>query len=140
MVVKMIRSYKQLKRINSFDERFQYLKLKGFVGENTFGYDRYLNQALYKSTRWINARDSVIIRDSGCDLGILGCEIFNKIIVHHMNPITIEDIELNRDEVFDIEHLVCTSMSTHNAIHFGNESKLLKLPVIRTKNDTCPWL
>jgi hypothetical protein len=140
MVVEMIRSYTQLKRMITFDERFKYLKLKGFVGESTFGYDRYLNQYLYKSRRWTNARDSVIIRDSGCDLGIIGCEIFNKIIVHHMNPITIEDIELNRDEVFDMEFLICTSMDTHNAIHFGDESKLLKLPIERTKNDTCPWL
>ena len=136
----MIRCYKQLIQIPTFDKRFQYLKFKGFVGESTFGYDRYLNQALYKSTRWINIRDSIIIRDGGCDLGIIGCEIFNKIIVHHMNPITIEDIELNRDEVFDMEFLICTTMNTHNAIHFGNESKILKLPIERTKNDTCPWL
>lgn len=140
MVVEMIKSYSQLKRMRTFDERFQYLKLKGSVGESTFGYDRYLNQSLYKSKRWINIRDSVIIRDGGCDLGILGCEIFDKIIVHHMNPITIEDIELNRDEVFDTELLICTCMNTHNAIHFGNESKILKLPIARTKNDTCPWL
>jgi hypothetical protein len=140
MVVEMIKTYSQLKRLITFDERYQYLNLKGFVGESTFGYDRYLNQALYKSRRWINVRDSVIIRDDGCDLGIVGCEIFDKIIVHHMNPITIEDIELNRDEVFDPELLICTTMNTHNAIHFGNESKILKLPVTRTKNDMCPWL
>lgn len=140
MVVKMIKTYSQLKRMHTFDERFKYLKLKGFVGSDTFGYDRYLNQDLYKSARWRNIRDSVIIRDEGCDLGILGCEIFDKIIVHHMNPITIEDIELNRDEVFDIEFLICTNMNTHNAIHFGDESHLLKLPVTRTKNDMCPWL
>ena len=136
----MIKTYSQLKRLLTFDERYQYLKLKGFVGESTFGYDRYLNQALYKSRRWINVRDSVIIRDSGCDLGIVGHEIFDKIIVHHMNPITIEDIELSRDEVFNVDLLICTAMNTHNAIHFGNESKLLKLPTARTKNDTCPWL
>jgi hypothetical protein len=140
MVVKMIKTYAQLKRLNTFDERFAFLRLKGLVGESTFGYDRYLNQMLYKSKRWINSRDSVIIRDGGCDLGIVGCEIFDKIMVHHMNPITIEDIELNRDEVFDPEFLICTTMNTHNAIHFGNESKILKLPVVRTKNDTCPWL
>jgi hypothetical protein len=136
----MIKTYSRLKRLNTFDERFSYLKLKGLVGESTFGYDRYLNQFLYKSKRWINARDLVIIRDGGCDLGIVGCEIFDKIIVHHMNPITIEDIELNKDEVFDPEFLICTTMNTHNAIHFGNESKILKLPAVRTKNDTCPWL
>jgi len=136
----MIKTYSQLKRLDTFDERFSYLKLKGLVGESTFGYDRYLNQFLYKSKRWINARDLVIIRDGGCDLGIVGCEIFDKIIVHHMNPITIKDIELNKDEVFDPEFLICTTMNTHNAIHFGNESKILKLPAVRTKNDTCPWL
>ena len=140
MVVKMIKTYSQLKRLNTFDERFKYLKLKGFVGSDTFGYDRYLNQDLYKSARWRNVRDSVIIRDEGCELGIIGCEIFDKIIVHHMNPITIEDIELNRDEVFDIEFLICTNMNTHNAIHFGDESRLLKLPTTRVKNDMCPWL
>ena len=140
MVVEMIRSYRQLKRLNTFDERFQYLKLKGLIGESTFGYDRYLNQELYKSTRWIQTRDSVIIRDGGCDLGASGCGIFNKIIIHHMNPITIEDIELDRDEIFDPEFLICTTHNTHNAIHFGNESRLLKLPIVRTKNDTCPWL
>lgn len=140
MVVKMIKTYSQLKRMNTFDERFKYLKLKGFVGSDTFGYDRYLNQDLYKSARWRNVRDSVIIRDEGCDLGIFGCEIFDKIIVHHMNPITIEDIELNRDEVFDIEFLICANMNTHNAIHFGDESHLLKLLITRTKNDMCPWL
>lgn len=140
MVVEMIRTYRELKRIETFDERFKYLKLKGSIGESTFGYDRYLNQALYKSKRWINARDSVIIRDGGCDLGVLDCEIFGKIIIHHMNPITIEDIELDSDEIFDPEFLICTTHNTHNAIHFGDESKILKLPVARAKNDTSPWL
>lgn len=140
MVVEMIRTYKELRKIQSFDDRYQYLKLKGFVGDNTFGYDRYLNQALYKSKRWLQTRDVVIIRDNGCDLGVLDYQIFGKIIIHHMNPITIEDIELNRDEVFDPELLICTTHNTHNAIHFGDESKILKLPIARTKNDTCPWL
>jgi hypothetical protein len=140
MEEEMIKSYRQLKRLNTFDERFKYLKLKGFVGDSTFGYDRCLNQALYKSKRWLQTRDVVIIRDSGCDLGMLDCQIFGKIIVHHMNPITIEDIELDRDEVFDSELLICTTHNTHNAIHFGDESRLLKLPIARTKNDTCPWL
>lgn len=136
----MIKTYTNLLKLNSFEDRFQYLKLKGFVGKNTFGYDRYLNQLLYKSARWLQTRDNIIIRDSGCDLGILDYQIFGRIIIHHMNPITIEDIELNRDEIFDPEFLICTTHNTHNAIHFSDESKILKLPSIRTKNDTCPWL
>lgn len=95
---------------------------------------------LYTSKKWLNIRDGIIIRDLGCDLGIEDYEIHGKIIVHHMNPITIEDIELDRDEMFDPEFLICTTHDTHNAIHFGNESLLPRLPIIRRRNDTCPWL
>ena len=136
----LIKRYTELRRLKSFEERYRYLRLSANVGDNTFGYDRYLNQMLYTSKKWLNIRDSIIIRDLGCDLGIEDYEIRGKIIVHHMNPITIEDIELDRDEVFDPEFLICTTHDTHNAIHFGNESLLPRLPIIRRRNDTCPWL
>lgn len=135
----MIRNYKNMTRVQSFEERYEYLKLSGVVGESTFGFDRYLNQLLYKSKKWKQTRDRVIIRDGGCDLGIDDREIHDRIIVHHMNPITIEDVELERDIVFDPEFLVCTSLNTHNAIHFGDISKIQRLPIERRKNDTCPW-
>lgn len=135
----MIRSYSELRRLKTFEERYRYLRLVGRVGTSTFGFDRYLNQVLYRSGRWLRTRDIVIIRDEGCDLGIEDREINDKIIVHHMNAITPEDIELNRDEVFDPELLVCTSDNTHRAIHFGDESRLQRLPVARRRNDTCPW-
>ncbi len=136
----LIKCYTELRRLKSFEERYRYLRLSANVGDNTFGYDRYLNQMLYASKKWLNIRDGIIIRDLGCDLGIEDYEIHGKIIVHHMNPITIEDIELDRDEVFDPEFLICTTHDTHNAIHFGNESLLPRLPIIRRRNDTCPWL
>lgn len=136
----MIKCYTELRRLKSFEERYRYLRLSANVGDNTFGYDRYLNQMLYTSKKWLNIRDGIIIRDLGCDLGIEDYEIHGKIIVHHMNPITIEDIELDRDEMFDPEFLICTTHDTHNAIHFGNESLLPRLPIIRRRNDTCPWL
>jgi len=139
-VITLIKCYTELRRLKSFEERYRYLRLSANVGDNTFGYDRYLNQMLYSSKKWLNIRDGIIIRDLGCDLGIEDYEIHGKIIVHHMNPITIEDIELDRDEVFDPEFLICTTHDTHNAIHFGNESLLPRLPIIRRRNDTCPWL
>lgn len=138
MIVK-IRTYSNLKRIRSFEDRYQYLRLGGIVGKKTFGVDRYLNQMLYTSPRWLNARDNIIIRDLGCDLGVEGYDIYGRIYVHHMNPITIEDIELERDEIFDPEFLICSSFNTHSAIHYGDESLLPQLPIIRKKYDTCPW-
>ena len=139
-MITLIKCYTELRRLKSFEERYRYLRLSANVGDNTFGYDRYLNQMLYSSKKWLNIRDGIIIRDLGCDLGIEDYEIHGKIIVHHMNPITIEDIELDRGEVFDPEFLICTTHDTHNAIHFGNESLLPRLPIIRRRNDTCPWL
>lgn len=139
-MITLIKCYTELRRLKSFEERYRYLRLSANVGDNTFGYDRYLNQMLYTSKKWLNIRDGIIIRDLGCDLGIEDYEIHGKIIVHHMNPITIEDIELDRGEVFDPEFLICTTHDTHNAIHFGNESLLPRLPIIRRRNDTCPWL
>lgn len=139
MTKKMIRNYRELRRLKTFEERYFYLQLKGIVGESTFGFDRYLNQILYTSDRWLRTRDNIIIRDNGCDLGIEGYEIHGRILVHHMNPITIEDVELERDIVFDPEFLISTTLRTHNAIHFGDASLLPKLPIERRRNDTCPW-
>lgn len=134
-----IRTYSNLKRIRSFEDRYRYLRLGGIVGKKTFGADRYLNQILYTSDIWLAVRDKVIIRDLGCDLGVEGYDIYGRIYVHHMNPITIEDIELERDEIFDPEFLICSSFNTHSAIHYGDESLLPQLPIIRKKYDTCPW-
>lgn len=120
-------------------ERYQYLKIHGKVGEETFGLDRYINQSLYKSQRWKNIRSQVIIRDNGCDLGVDGHEIDRYIVVHHMNPITLEDIEEERDVVFDPEYLICCTSRTHQAIHFGDEGLLPKDYVERKPNDTCLW-
>lgn len=120
-------------------ERYQYLKIHGKVGEETFGLDRYINQSLYKSQRWKNIRSQVIIRDNGCDLGVDGHEIDRYIVVHHMNPITLEDIEEERDVVFDPEYLICCTSRTHQAIHFGDEGLLPKDYVERRPNDTCLW-
>lgn len=138
-VLLMIRTFRGLMRLKIFTERYEYLRLDGVVGESTFGYDRYLNQMLYTSKRWRRTRDKIIIRDNGCDLGMENYEIHGKIFVHHMNVITIEDIELDRDIVYDPENLICSSLNTHNAIHYGDSSLLPRLPVKRRKNDTCPW-
>lgn len=135
----MIRTYSELITLPTFEERYRYLRLGGKVGEETFGFDRYLNQIFYKTDEWLRVRDYVIIRDNGCDLGIEGREIHSRILVHHMNPITMEDI-LNRSEyLLDPEYLICTVKRTHDAIHYGDDSLLFKDPIIRTKNDTCPW-
>lgn len=135
-----IRTYSELSVLPTFEERYEYLRLDGIVGEETFGFDRYLNQRFYKrDPEWLRVRDFVIIRDLGCDLGIEGREIHGKIIVHHMNPITKYDL-INRTKfLLDPEYLICTLKSTHDAIHYGDENLLMKGPVERTKNDTCPW-
>lgn len=135
-----IKSYRELSRLKTFKERFDYLKLSGVVGASTFGYDRYLNQKLYTSQRWQHTRDQVIIRDGGCDLGIEGYELNDRIIVHHINPITAEDIENDESIIFDLNNLISTSHNTHNAIHFSDESLIPKGPIERKRNDTCPWL
>lgn len=140
MSMNNIRTYSELITLPTFEERFNYLKLDGLVGQETFGYDRYLNQHLYqRNPRWKKARDKVIIRDDGCDLGVEGFEIYGKIIVHHMNPITMDDILNDRDWIYDPEFLICTVHNTHNAIHYGDEKLLMTAPIVRTKNDTCPW-
>lgn len=115
------------------------MRLVGSVGKETFGFDRYLNQIFYRSQKWKSIRDHVIIRDNGCDLGVEGYEIHGRVIIHHMNPITIHDIEHESEFLLDPEYLICTIHNTHNAIHFGDESLLIKAPVERTMNDTCPW-
>ena len=127
----MIKSYSELKKIRTFDGRYEYLKLQGIIGETTFGFDRYMNQLLYNSRRWKKTRDIVIIRDKGCDLGIEGLDIHDRILVHHMNPITISDIENESDIVFNPEFLITTNIDTHNAIHYGNEHSLRKTYIDR---------
>lgn len=135
-----IKTYTELSRLSTFEERFRYLQLNGVVGQDTFGWARVINQWLYqRSQKWKKVRDEVIIRDNGCDLGILGREIYDRIIVHHMNPLTLEDLENESPFVFDPEYLISTTHNTHNAIHYGDERLLMKDPIIRTKNDTCPW-
>lgn len=135
-----LRTYSELITIPTYLERFNYLKLGGRVGKDTFGFDRYLNQRMYQNDpRWKKARDLVIIRDNGCDLGMPGYEIYGKIIVHHMNPITLDDILHDRDWMYDPEFLICTVHNTHNAIHYGDENLLPKAPIERLPNDTCPW-
>lgn len=135
----MNRCYSELRQLGTFIERFRYLRIGGVIGESTFGFDRYLNQTLYKTKRWRSVRDKVIVRDGGYDLGIPGMLIDGKAIVHHMNTITLEDIQEGRDWVFDPEFLICVSLDTHNAIHYGDENLLPKLPEERKPNDTCPW-
>lgn len=135
-----IRTYSELITFPTFEERFRYLNLDGVVGKDTFGYDRYINQQLYhRSRKWKKARDEVIIRDNGCDLGIEGREIYGRIIVHHMNPITMEDVVNDRDWIYNPEFLICTTHITHNAIHYGDEHLLMTAPIERSPNDTCPW-
>lgn len=134
-----IKSYSELSKLSTFEERYQYLRLGGSVGQATFGFDRYLNQVFYRSQRWKAVRDKVIIRDNGCDLGVEGYEIRGRIIIHHMNPITVKDIEKESEFLVNPEFLICTIHSTHNAIHYGDENLLIKPPIERSKNDTCPW-
>jgi hypothetical protein len=135
----MTKSYSELILLPTFLERYRYLKLGGIVGESSFGFDRYLNQVLYKSREWKSVRDRVIIRDNGNDLGVADYPIGKIIVVHHMNPITMDDIVEANPIIFDEEHLISVSLNTHNAIHFGDENLLPKLPVERKAGDTCPW-
>lgn len=135
-----IKTYSELITLPTFIERFRYLKLDGRVGEATFGFDRYLNQTLYRSPKWKHFRRGIIVRDMGCDLAHEDYEIVGElIIVHHINPLTIEDL-INQDpKIFDPENAISTRLNTHNAIHYGDESLLITEPVVRTQYDTCPW-
>ena len=135
----MIRTYTDLIQLPTFKERYEYLRLGGLVGQDTFGFDRYLNQKFYHSHEWKQIRNKVIIRDEGRDLAMEGYELHNNIFIHHMNPIKPEDLINVPDEILNPEFLVCVSKRTHDAIHFGDASLLPNLPVERTPNDTCPW-
>ena len=135
----IIRTYSELITLQTFEERYRYLRLGGRVGQETFGFDRWLNQKFYKDPEWLRVRDFVIIRDNGCDLGIEGREIHSRILIHHMNPITTEDIVKRSKYLLDPEYLICTVKRTHDAIHYGDENLLILNPIERTKNDTCPW-
>ena len=134
-----IKTYSELITIPTYEERFEYLRCNSAVGKETFGFDRYLNQVLYNSMDWKRLRRQIIIRDNGCDLALEGYTIYGKIIIHHINPISLDDIMKERSIVFDPENLVCVSFNTHNAIHYGDASLLSTGPIERTPNDTCPW-
>lgn len=134
-----IRRYSELKKLETIEERFGYLQLRGNVGSETFGFDRYLNQDFYSSWEWKQARNEVIARDLGCDLGLDGYEIFDKVYVHHMNPISVTDITHFNEEILDPEYLICVTHRTHNAIHYGNEQLLPRGPIVRRPGDTKLW-
>lgn len=136
----MILTYTELIKFKTFEERFGYLSLSGFVAEETFGFDRYINQQFYHSKKWKSIRDSVILRDNGCDLAIDGREIYDGIVVHHMNPLTRNDIINETEMALDPEYLICTTHNTHNAIHYGDIGLLITTPIERRKNDTSPWI
>lgn len=135
----VVRTYSELIQLETFEERYRYLKLNGFVGRDTFGFDRYMNQIFYRSEEWRQIRDYVIVRDNGCDLGMKGHDIRGKILIHHMNPITVSDIRDSTDQLLNPEYLICVTHATHNAIHYGNEDLLVVAPIARFANDTCPW-
>jgi len=134
-----IRSYSELSRLHTFEERFEYLRLNGEVGTSTFGFDRYINQQFYTSNEWKRARYDVIVRDNGCDLGISGYEIYGALLIHHVNPISVDDIIHGEDWIFNPEYLITTTQNTHNAIHFGTDKLLPKVVIARIPNDTKLW-
>ena len=136
----IIRTYSELSKLKTFEERFEYLRLDGRVGEDTFGFDRIFNQRFYTSQEWRAIRNKVIVRDGGCDLGVPGHDIYGqRIVIHHMNPISLEDLENKSDILLDPEYLITTIHDTHNAIHYGDISRLGVSWYERTPNDTCPW-
>jgi hypothetical protein len=134
-----IRTYNELRRFDTFEDRFRYLSLRGQVGDPTFGYKRELNQRFYRSREWRNLRQDVILRDNGCDMGLPGYEIFDKIIIHHMNPMSIDEVVEGDDSLLDTRYLICVTHKTHNAIHFGDENQLPKQHVDRQPGDTKLW-
>lgn len=135
----MIRSYRELRRLETFEERYAYLSLRGTVGESTFGFDRWMNQRFYKSQEWKRVRNEVVLRDFGCDLGIPGYEIYTGLLVHHMNPMSSDNIAQFDDWIIDSNYLITTSLQTHNAIHYGDVSLLPRGPVVRQPGDTKLW-
>ena len=134
-----IRTYSELIQLPTFEERYRYLRLRGSVGEETFGFDRVFNQRFYSSPEWKRLRREIIIRDNGCDLGIADREICGNIFIHHINPIMLRDIETSSEFLLNPEYLICTSFETHNAIHYGDENLLVTAPIERSMHDTCPW-
>lgn len=134
-----LKSYRNLILLPTIEERYEYLKIQGAVGEETFGFDRYLNQGFYQSSEWRRVRFKVIGRDEACDMATPGYPIGGRVIIHHINPISPEDIENGSDILFDLDNLICVSENTHQAIHFGDASLLPAEPIVRTVNDTCPW-
>ena len=134
-----IKCYSELIALPTFEERYRYLRLYGSVGKDTFGFDRIFNQMFYSSSEWKSIRDKIIFRDMGCDLGIEGRDVYGPIVIHHMNPISLKDIEEYSDFLVNPEYLITTSHLTHNAIHYGDEQLLVKDPIQRTRYDTCPW-
>lgn len=134
-----MKTYTELVSIPTFEERFRYLELEGLVGRETFGFDRYLNQKFYKSPEWKRVRQEVIVRDNGCDLGVEDRPIFGKIIIHHINPISIDDLTQKESWVLNPEFLISTCKKTHDAIHYSDESILFVEPIERKPNDTCLW-
>ena len=139
MTTNHIRKYRQLRRFDTFEDRFEYLKLNGEVGRSTFGFDRYINQKFYTSYEWKQARQATILRDNGCDLGIPGYEINGALLIHHINPISVDDIMHGEEWIFDPEYLITTTPHTHNAIHFGIDRLGPKVVIARTPNDTKLW-
>lgn len=135
----MIKTYSEMILLPTFLERFKYLQIGGIVGAETFGFDRYLNQSLYRTAEWKRFRNEIIMRDNGCDLGCGDRTIYGKILVHHINPLTVEDIVNRHSCVFDPDNVICVSLDTHNAIHYGDEELLMLGPIERKPNDTCPW-
>lgn len=134
-----MKTYKELIRLQTFEERFHYLALYGKVGEETFGFDRYYNQKFYRSKEWKDIRNFIITRDNGCDLGVEDREIYGKILVHHMNPITLKDIQDITDFLLNPDYLICVSKQTHDAIHYGDFSLLPQEPIVRKARDTILW-
>lgn len=138
--MRTIRTYSELSKLVTFKDRFEYLRLDGEVGKETFGFDRIFNQQFYRSAEWKRIRDLVIIRDNGCDLGVEGHEIYGqRILIHHLNPISLDDIANSSEYLMNPEYLITTIHDTHNAIHYGDERLLVTEPIVRTRNDTCPW-
>ena len=135
----MIRTYSELIKLSTFKERYEYLRLQGAIGDETFGSNRYLNQKFYKSDAWLAVRDAVIIRDNGCDLAMPDRMIDGTILIHHMNPISVQDVIHGSDSLLNPEYLICVTKMTHNAIHYSDENILIPDLIERTKNDTCQW-
>lgn len=137
--IKMERTFSELIKYKTFEERFDYLKLSGEVGTKTFGYDRWMNQRFYSSRQWLIIRDHVIVRDNGCDLSFFGREIYDRIYIHHMNPMSIQDFDFSNPAMLDPEFLITTCYNTHAAIHYGNKERLTRLPIKRRPGDTRLW-